>query len=490
MLKRIVNIVFILSLLLLIYYFISDRILPRDVDASHFGFTIFNSTIPLLTDNIMDTSLFTNSHILPSIAASDNNVYIALKSYLEGTICGVVSCFSNINYDVSLFMSNNNGESFERSSFNFTNIHDIFPSISNIIDFSYPSIIASGNNVYLSWNDNRGGNGTTHFVKSIDSGITFEEPITISDNNPSSSTSPKIATSGNNVYVVWSERNVDNGTIFFAASNNNGTSFSIKKALANNTKINEDPIIATSGNNVYVVWSERNVDNGTIFFAASNNNGTSFSIKKIFNTYSTAPISIATSVNNVYVVWASNNLTNQQDIFYTNSSNSGITFEEPITISDNNPSSSTSPKIATSGNNVYVVWSDINVDNEDVFLKRSTDYGNTFGGNFSIINLSNNTGKSVNPKITVSGKYVNVVWEDNTGGSLDIYFNRSHDNGNNFFNFNPTNTYLNLSNNTESSSLPQLEIGYGNEEYKGSGVYIIWIDDSDELKFKAGQQIE
>ena len=64
--------------------------------------------------------------------------------------------------------------------------------------------------------------------------------------------------------------------IFFAASNNNGTSFGTPINLSNNTGCSFTPQIAASGNNVYVTWQDDTPGNDDIFFAASNNNGTSF----------------------------------------------------------------------------------------------------------------------------------------------------------------------------------------------------------------------
>ena len=44
--------------------------------------------------------------------------------------------------------------------------------------------------------------------------------------------------------------------IFFAASNNNGTSFGTPINLSNNTGVSVVPQIAASGNNVYVTWHD------------------------------------------------------------------------------------------------------------------------------------------------------------------------------------------------------------------------------------------
>ena len=58
----------------------------------------------------------------------------------------------------------------------------------------------------------------------------------------------------------------------------------------------------------------------------------------------------------------------------------------------NNDGHSDLPAIAASRNNVYVVWDNSqNAGYTDIFYRRSTDGGATFG---STVNLSNNAGLS------------------------------------------------------------------------------------------------
>ncbi len=73
-----------------------------------------------------------------------------------------------------------------------------------------------------------------------------------------------------------------------------------------------------------------------------------------------------------------------------------------------------SPAIAASGNNVYVVWYDDSLGNDDILYRRSTDGGFSFSG---IVNLSNNPGGSYYPAIASSANKVYVVWHDSTPGN-------------------------------------------------------------------------
>ena len=103
--------------------------------------------------------------------------------------------------------------------------------------------------------------------------------------------------------------------------------------------------------------------------------------------------------NNVHVVWA-NDTPGNNDIFYTRSTNGGTTFPNSIKNLSDNAGSSTSPAIALSGNNVYVVWHDSTSGNFEILYRTSTNNGSTFPA--VLTNLSANAGSSTSPAIAPS----------------------------------------------------------------------------------------
>ncbi len=87
-----------------------------------------------------------------------------------------------------------------------------------------------------------------------------------------------MATSGNNVYVVWPSNQTGILEIVFRASTDNGRTFTDKVNLSNTPNVDSiDPEIIASGNHVYISWWE-DFGNGTRvpFFTASNDNGVTF----------------------------------------------------------------------------------------------------------------------------------------------------------------------------------------------------------------------
>jgi hypothetical protein len=235
-----------------------------------------------------------------------------------------------------------------------------------------PQIAASGDNVYVVWADKSTGYGDIYLKKITNNNTIFNSTINLSNNN-GNSTNPQIAASGDNVYVVWADntakkRASDKFNVLFKASTDNGNYFSERQIMKKDIdKITHLPQIAASGDKVYVVLADEDTkkgvaDNFRLTVKASTDNGTNFNeekIKKVDIDKRTYLPKIAAFGDNVYVVWADNSggKDGNGDVFFSSSKDNGTSFDEPTNLSNNN-GNSTNPEITTSGNNVYVLWSD------------------------------------------------------------------------------------------------------------------------------------
>jgi hypothetical protein len=99
--------------------------------------------------------------------------------------------------------------------------------------------------------------------------VSFGIPINLS-NNTGFSANPQIAASGNNVYVIWQDNTPGNNGIFVAVSNNNGVSFGTPIPLNINPGNSVNPQIAVSGSNVFVTWQDTTSGNNDIFVKSNN----------------------------------------------------------------------------------------------------------------------------------------------------------------------------------------------------------------------------
>jgi len=318
---------------------------------------------------------------------------------------------------------------------------------------SLPKINASGSKLYVAWEEEDGSfDPQVFFANTTDNGSTTFTKEDLSGSTVPSIT-PDIAISGSNVYVVWEEQEVADSEIFFTNSTNDGETFDSAGPfnLSSDTDTSDSPRIAASGNNVYVTWFNDTSTIDTIGFRESTNGGSSFNpAKSLGDTTDVSPnLQIAANGNNVFVVWenVTNTITN---IAFANSTDAGNTFDPdgPFNLS-NTPGISVRPQIAVSGSNVYVAWEDLTDGDADILLRVSTDSGSSFG---SIINMSSNTGTSDNPKIVASGNDIHVAWQDTTTGTADIFFRSSPDSGSTFCSF------INLANEVGTFQPPEIAV--------------------------------
>ncbi len=187
-------------------------------------------------------------------------------------------------------------------------------------------------------------------------------------------------------------------------------------------------------NNIYMIWTERTPQGTHVFFKSSSSNGEKFGNTtdlsdfvhtKLLNSPPLVSligpsegVALDASGSNVYGSW-SDNIIGNNEIFLVRSATNGTDFVPHLINLSNNYGYSITPNIAVNNNNVYVVWSDTNPGNNDIFFTSSSDYGSSFGKG---INLSNNPGLSEHPKIIASENNSYVFWEDLSQGNREVYF--------------------------------------------------------------------
>ncbi|HWP52455.1 MAG TPA: sialidase family protein [Candidatus Binatia bacterium] len=129
-------------------------------------------------------------------------------------------------------------------------------NISNNMRYSdSPSIAIDGSNIFIVWTYQiKGENHDILFSKSTDGGQTFAEPQNISNTN-GFSTSPSIAIDGSNIFVTWVDGQTKSSPILFSKSIDGGLTFSPPQTISNNTGFSSSPSIATDGINIFNAWS-------------------------------------------------------------------------------------------------------------------------------------------------------------------------------------------------------------------------------------------
>jgi hypothetical protein len=94
----------------------------------------------------------------------------------------------------------------------------------------------SGENVYLVWWTNKTGNWEVMFRASTDNGATFGDKINLSNSTETDSENAEIVATGDNVYVSWWENSLQNRTSesVMRVSTDNGATFGTLLMLGSN----------------------------------------------------------------------------------------------------------------------------------------------------------------------------------------------------------------------------------------------------------------
>jgi hypothetical protein len=141
--------------------------------------------------------------------------------------------------------------------------------------------------------------------------------------------------------------------------------------------------------------------------------------------FSVHPKAAVDTSHNIHVVWYDHTPGNAE-IYYKRSTNGGITWgcKRLSWTSDN----SYEPEIAVdTSNRIHVVWYEMTPGSGEIYYKRSTDGGVKWGG---AQRLTWNSGHSSAPAIYVdSSNKIHVVWDDSTSGESEIYYKKSTNGG-------------------------------------------------------------
>lgn len=279
------------------------------------------------------------------------------------------------------------------------------------------------------------------------------------------------------VYLSW----IENQDLNFSSSGDGGNTFSSPSLISTLSAPppmddSEPLLLSAEGTGVAnILWQ----DGSSLKMARSTDGGSNFSFPSFPETGDSGCADrVIDSNKKSYIVWIGAPGTNSQIYFATYTGDSD--FSEPVNVSSAPLSSSMCPQIAldTSGN-IHVVWEETVGDASDIYYSRSTDGGVTFTAPASK-NISNSAGSSEDPRIVADGTdYVNVIWVENVNGKKEIYFSGSKDMGAHF------STPDNLSNTiNQDSEAPQMGID-------GDGtIYIVWTEGavgSREIYFAMGK---
>ena len=132
---------------------------------------------------------------------------------------------------------------------------------------------------------------------------------------------------------------------------------------------------------------------------------------------------VAASGDTVLAVWDDQRDGNYE-IYFKRSTDAGISWGEDTRLT--NSAYSYDPCITIKGSVVHIVWQELRDGYYEIYYIRSTDGGVSWDAD---TRLTTNTSDSWNPSIAANGSLVHVVWEDERQGNSEIYYKNSTDGG-------------------------------------------------------------
>lgn len=229
-------------------------------------------------------------------------------------------------------------------------------------------ILAKDDRVYAIWNSD---GGEIIFRRSDDGGRSFGPPVNVSKGD-SKSFNPKIAISGNDIYAVWAKdiecafqsEPTCSSKILFARSNDSGITFGnpmpLDKLIGGNLSMPGFPRVAADGNNVYLLWEEKDHN---IYFSSSSDRGQTLSGKSNLSKdyvegarLNSLP-SLRVQDGKVYVLWQ---VTGENGYVLLKSEDGGKNFErtmQPMSGEFKSEQSGNRQMIITKGDKAYLLWS-------------------------------------------------------------------------------------------------------------------------------------
>jgi len=326
-------------------------------------------------------------------------------------------------------------------------------------------VAAYEDTVHVVWYDGRDGNYEIYYKRSNDGGVTWGTDTRLT-NDPGWSCAPSVAASGSEVHVVWEDDRDQDTEVYYKCSTDGGATWGPDVLVTVATGPQGMPSVAVVGGYVHVTWSDFTLMGNTeIYYGRSTDYGATWGTPvQISNAagFSTSS-SIAAHESNVHIAWLDSRFGwFNNEIFYRRSTDDGVTWGGELRLTEDTTFSNT-PSIAVVGSNVHVVWEDMRDGNFEMYYKHSTNNGLNWSAD---ARLTNDAGDSHYPSLAASGPNLHLVWQDNRDGNEEIYYKLSNDHGTSW------DPDIRLTDEQNVSQNPSIAVA-------GAKVHVVWNDDRD-----------
>ena len=141
-------------------------------------------------------------------------------------------------------------------------------------DSLYPSLVWSGSEYAVSWDDDRDGNHEIYFARISASGTKIGSDVRITNNANHNSWYPSLGWSGSEYGVSWDDTGDGNNEIYFALISGTGTKIGSDFQITSDPQTNESFSLIWTGPEYGVIWNDWRHSGWEMNFSLSSDSGT------------------------------------------------------------------------------------------------------------------------------------------------------------------------------------------------------------------------
>jgi len=290
------------------------------------------------------------------------------------------------------------------------------PVTTDPADSTDPSLAWSSSEYGVAWEDLRDGNLQVYFARVQPDGLKRGSDVRIS-NGTHAAANATLVWSGSEYGLSWDDVRDGNTEIYFARVSPAGAIVGSAVRVTNDTASSTDPSLAWTGSEYGVAWQDYRDGRFEIYFARISDSGvkTGPDVRITDASGSSGPSLVWTS-SQYGVAWHDSRDTSSE-VYFVRISAAGAKLGTDARISDL-PDVSYEPSLVWSGSEFGVSWYDRRDGNDEVYFSRISETGTEIGTN---VLVSETPEISTEPAIAWTGSDFVVSWDDHRHGTFIVY---------------------------------------------------------------------
>jgi hypothetical protein len=269
---------------------------------------------------------------------------------------------------------------------------------------------------YVVYDDDTGGPRQAYFIRSKKNSA-FKRPNILSSSRDGGFTPVVDVDSNGIVYTGWASSPNGPRKVLLVRSTDLGVTLSSPVDVSNSSGEGYAPVIAISDNNaVNVAWQDTRSGASEIFFSRSTDEGMTFSNPLQLSAGPAAasgPEIVVDRLGGMSVAWIEPQPTGGSRIMISRTVDGGHTFSAPAAVTSGRSADFSDLAIWAAGNTTYLAFTDN--DAQQVFLTHSRSDLLTFSSPVQLSRADTTKGRAHSPSVAVDGNgTIHAVWIDSS----------------------------------------------------------------------------